>query len=73
VYFAEKDPLRSPPIIDALASRIRRSGASFEEFSYPGSGHLFAEPGRSGYDAAATDLMLERVVEFLARRSVEIE
>jgi dienelactone hydrolase len=73
VHFAEKDPLRSTPIIDALASRVRRTGASFEEFRYPGSGHLFAEPGRSGYDAAAADLMLGRVEEFLARRSAELE
>jgi dienelactone hydrolase len=69
VHFAEKDPLRSQPVIDGLASRVRRSGASFEEFGYPVSGHLFADPGRREYDPAATELMLERVMEFLRRLS----
>ena len=29
--------------------------------------HHFADPGWAGYDAAAAALMLERVLEFLAR------
>jgi dienelactone hydrolase len=73
VHFAEKDSLRSQPVIDALASRVRRSGAPFEEFSYPGSGHLFAEPGRREYDPTATELMLGRVMEFLGRLSAGTE
>ncbi|MGZ8744733.1 MAG: dienelactone hydrolase family protein [Nocardioides sp.] len=32
---------------------------------YPGDGHLFADPGSSSYDADASALMLERVLEFL--------
>lgn len=65
VHFSERDPLRSPPVVDALAVRVRRSGASFEEFRYPGAGHLFAEPDRRDYDPAAAELMLERALEFL--------
>jgi dienelactone hydrolase len=69
VHFAEKDPLRSPPVIDRLASRVRRSGARFEEFGYPGSSHLFTDSGRPECDPAATELMLGRVMEFLGRLS----
>jgi len=69
VHFAENDPLRSPAAVDTLASRVRRSGAAFEAFGYPGSGHLFTDSGRREYDPVANDLVLERVVGFLGRRS----
>jgi dienelactone hydrolase len=65
VHFSERDPLRSAPLVDALAARVRSSGASFEEFRYPGAGHLFAEPGRPEYDSAAAELMQGRALEFL--------
>ncbi|KHL10729.1 UNVERIFIED_CONTAM: hypothetical protein LK11_47155 [Mumia flava] len=38
-----------------------------EVFSYPGSGHLFAETDSVDYDADATALLRERVHAFLAR------
>src|SRR5262249_46918162 len=63
--FAEKDPLRNQKVIDALADRVRDSGATFEQHDYSASGHLFADPDMPVYDAAAADLMFERVVEFL--------
>ena len=37
-----------------------------ELFIYPGSGHLFAEPGHPDYDEEAARLATERVVAFLA-------
>lgn len=37
-----------------------------ELFLYPGSGHLFADPSTSDYDAAAATLLAERVESFLA-------
>ncbi|MFP5488853.1 MAG: dienelactone hydrolase family protein [Acidimicrobiia bacterium] len=39
-----------------------------ELFVYPGSGHLFADPASPGYDEAAAALLLDRVLDFLARR-----
>jgi dienelactone hydrolase len=65
VHFAEKDPLRNEKVIEALAGRVRASGADFRHFDYPTSGHLFADPDMPAYDAAAADLMFQRVVEFL--------
>lgn len=65
VHFAEKDPLRNEKIIDALAGRVRASGAVFELYDYQLSGHLFADPGMPAYDSAAADLMFRRVLEFL--------
>jgi dienelactone hydrolase len=65
VHFAEKDPLRDEKVIDALARRVRASGAAFQQHDYPTAGHLFTDPDMPAYDATAADLMFERVVEFL--------
>lgn len=65
VHFAEKDPLRDQKGIDSLASRVRASGATFQQYDYAASGHLFADPDAPAYDAAATELMFQRVLEFL--------
>lgn len=65
VHFAARDPLRNQAVIDALAERVRRGGASFEQHEYAASGHLFTDPGRPGYNAAATEQMLQHVLSFL--------
>ena len=38
-----------------------------ELYLYPGNGHLFSDSTLPGYDAAATDLLVERALAFLAR------
>lgn len=65
VHFAEKDPLRDQRVIDTLAASVRRSGASFQHYDYPCSSHLFADPDLPAYNAPASELMWERVLEFL--------
>jgi len=67
VHFGEKDPRRNEHVIQQLTARVRKSGAVFEEHIYSTAMHHFADPGWAGYDAAAAALMLERVLEFLAR------
>jgi dienelactone hydrolase len=53
--------------VAALGDAVRGAGASFEEHSYPGSGHLFADPDLPEYDRASSDAMWERVLAFLDR------
>jgi dienelactone hydrolase len=65
VHFAERDSLRQQGIIDALAHRVRTGGAIFEQHDYPGSGHLFTDPGRPGFSASASDEMFARICAFL--------
>jgi len=47
------------------AREAAAGGAPVEVFTYPGSAHLFTDAGLPTYDAAATDLLLERFLTFL--------
>lgn len=49
----------------AAAKELEGLGAEY--FVYPGSAHLFADSSLTSYDAEATALLTERVLEFLAR------
>ena len=66
-HFADKDPIRSQPVIDALAAKVRQSGATFELFDYDAPGHLFADPAFPAYNRDAADLLKKRVLAFLDR------
>ncbi len=50
-----------------LGDAVRATGAAFEEHTYPGSGHLFADPDLPEYDRASSEEMWERVLGFLDR------
>lgn len=68
VHFSRDDPFRDDEIeTDPFAADVRRSGASYEFFEYPGSGHLFTDPGLPAeYDAASAELLYRRSLAFLA-------
>ncbi len=52
---------------DLEAARALAGGADdVELFLYPGDQHLFADSSLPGYDEAAADLLLRRVLGFLA-------
>lgn len=53
--------------VDA-ARELVESADDAELFLYPGDQHYFADSSLPSYDAAATRLLMERVLEFLARR-----
>lgn len=58
----EDDPWRETEADEGFAKRVPGS----ETFLYPGSGHLFADPGHPDYDEAAATLATERILGFLA-------
>lgn len=66
LHYAEHDHLVDPPSVTALADAARSSGARSEVHVYPGSGHLFADPGSADYDQPSAELMFRRVTAFLA-------
>jgi dienelactone hydrolase len=61
-HVAEADEFREPEAEAEYAADV--PGA--ELFVYPGSGHLFAEPGDPDYDDEAARLATGRVLAFLA-------
>jgi dienelactone hydrolase len=66
IHFADTDPWRDNAAIAALAGLVRASGADCTVFDYPGSAHLFSDPGLAAeYDPASTELMWERAMELL--------
>jgi dienelactone hydrolase len=52
--------------LDAARSLVSSTDAA-ELFLYPGGVHLFSDSSLPSYDAAATELMAGRILEFLAR------
>lgn len=52
--------------LDAARSLVSSTDAA-ELFLYPGGVHLFSDSSLPSYDAAATELMTGRILEFLAR------
>jgi len=64
IHTTENDPWVDLDIARALAAE-----ASGELHTYPGSGHLFTDPDTPGYDAAATEALIERSLTLLGARA----
>jgi dienelactone hydrolase len=60
-YFAGEGDL------DAAREIVEKVGTTAELYLYRGDEHLFEDSSLGSYDAAATTLLIERVVEFLGR------
>jgi dienelactone hydrolase len=63
----EQDPFMDEAGPETLRESVEAVGAPLEVFTYPGTGHLFADPDGPDYDEASAGLMLERELEFLSR------
>lgn len=66
VHYAALDPLIEVDQIDALAEVVRSAGVGIEVHIYERGGHLFEDPAYVGHDGRSAQLMLERVLGFLA-------
>jgi dienelactone hydrolase len=67
LHCKETDPLMDVRGVEALEQMAGSAGAPLEFFTYPGEGHLFADPEGPDYDADSAGLMLERELALLAR------
>jgi dienelactone hydrolase len=67
VHYAAEDPWVEVGEVVSLGGDVRGAGAAFEEYVYPGSGHLFADPDLPEYDRASSEEMWRRVLAFLDR------
>lgn len=61
------DPWVDAAGVESFEISVRASGAPIEIYTYPGDGHLFADPDGPDYDRAAAELMLGRELAFLER------
>jgi len=69
VHGMDNDPFFAEEGGDIDAARdLVASTDQAELFLYPGNVHLFADASLPGYDQAAAELMLGRVLDFLAAR-----
>src|ERR671910_3495149 len=58
VHYAAGDPwVEAEEEVAPLGLAVGRGGGAFEEYVYPGSGHLFADPDLPGYDFASSEEM----------------
>jgi dienelactone hydrolase len=68
VHYTVDDPFHEQGAIDAVVAAVTAAGGTIEVFDYPGSGHLFADPGKTDeYQPAEAAVMWERVTGFLER------
>lgn len=68
VHYAAEDPwVEAEGEVAPLGDAVRGAGAEFEEYAYPGSGHLFADPDLPEYDRVSSGEMWGRVLAFLDR------
>jgi dienelactone hydrolase len=65
LHYAEGDPYLDAGNIEAFQQSVRDVEAPLEVFTYPGNGHLFADPDGPDYDEGSAKLMLERELNFL--------
>jgi dienelactone hydrolase len=67
IHGADADPIfMEEGDVDA-ARELVASADDVELFLYPGDQHYFADSSLPSYDAAASELLMQRVLEFLAR------
>ena len=67
VHYAAEDPWVDVEEVVPLGDGVREAGATFEEYAYPGAGHLFADPDLPEYDLVSSEEMWKRVLAFLDR------
>jgi dienelactone hydrolase len=67
VHYARDDSSMDLKAVESLSALVRNSGAHIGVYAYASGGHLFADEGTRDYDRAASWLMLERVLELVAR------
>jgi dienelactone hydrolase len=66
VHFATADPYRDKAELQSFEASVRASGAPYEQFDYPGSGHLFTDQTLlDEYDQESAELLFSRVLAFL--------
>ncbi|MCA0146122.1 dienelactone hydrolase family protein [Blastococcus sp. LR1] len=71
LHVAKGDPLRNEEWDEAFLADVGAAGAPVEVFEYPVTGHLFTDPSLPAeFDAAATEQLWSRTLDFCARTAL---
>jgi dienelactone hydrolase len=65
IHYATGDPWVEAAEVASLEEAVRAAGGAVETYTYPGEGHLFADPDGPDYDQESAELMVERELAFL--------
>lgn len=66
VHYAEGDPWVEKDQVAALRDAVKAVDQRWEEYVYPGSGHLFLDGDSADYDGESYALVIQRVLSFLS-------
>ncbi len=66
VHYAEADPWVEAEQAAELHDAVNAVGQTYDEYVYPGSGHLFSDKDSPEYDAESYTLVVQRVRTFLS-------
>lgn len=67
-HFAEHDDFEPKAAVEGLTKLLESAGRPETIYTYPGTGHWFAEPSvKSAYDKASAELAWERTLAFLRK------
>ncbi len=68
IHFAAGDPYRDKAELESFEAAVHASGARYERFDYPGTGHLFTDQTLPDeFDAQSAELVFSRVLAFLSQ------
>lgn len=67
IHVSEDDEYLEREVVEDFVEQAGRQAVA-ELFLYPGSSHLFTDSSLAGYQSGSTELVLERTLQFLARR-----
>ncbi len=63
---ADRLPYRDKAELDSFEAGVRASGARYEQFDYPGNGHLFTDRTLPDeFDEQSAELLFSRMLAFL--------
>jgi carboxymethylenebutenolidase len=67
LHWSPQDAYEDAAYIESWGRGLVEAGRPYEAYDYPGRAHWFFEPDRPEYDAAAAELVWERLLAFFQR------
>ena len=66
VHYAEGDPWVDKDQVSEFRDAVKEANQTWEEYVYPGSGHMFTDRDSTEFDTESYELVVQRVRAFLS-------